>query len=186
MTKTHRDMLIPELNNILESFGNIVGKTVLEIGHGQDKQIRAVLESKGLVYHGLENYIGINNEWKEKGEENPTGPEYYFGTMEECDKLGLTFDFIVLIHAFEHCERPVDALKSMRKLLKDNGAVIIVTPNPCKHHIIDADPDHIMVLNDMQLMRLLIYTKYSKIQSYTLKQWNELEQNWNVFTVGVK
>jgi ubiquinone/menaquinone biosynthesis C-methylase UbiE len=44
---------------------------------------------------------------------------------------GKTFDVIYLMDVIEHLRSPVRALASIRELLKDNGALIIHTPNLC-------------------------------------------------------
>jgi ubiquinone/menaquinone biosynthesis C-methylase UbiE len=179
--RTHRDILKPELERILLGM-DLKGKNVLEIGQGQDTEIRTVLEGFGLNYFALDSFIGSNNDgWdrKDKG-------EYVLGSMEDMPLENDMFDLVVSIHSFEHSLNPIQALKEIKRVLKSDGHVIIVTPYPCKHHILDSDFDHYFVLTDLQMCRLLIVTEFKFFKSIMQRPLNEREQDWNIFTVGVK
>ena len=82
-----------------------------------------------------------------------------------------SFDLIWVCHAFEHCERPVDAMREFKRLLKPTGTLFISTPMHCEHQVLRADSDHIMVLTGMQLIRLGDYAGFKKVAQ--LNEWNE-------------
>lgn len=179
---THRDNVLEYLNPYLNSLGDLKGKKVLEIGHGTDRQMREALEAKGLIYNGAESWIGVNNQGTQL-----MGDEYLNCPMEDLKQImGEQYDIVFSCHAFEHCERPVDALREMQRVCRRGGKVITVTPWPCKHHIIDKDHDHINVLNSLQLFRLFAYTKYSSVENHEQKPLNWKEQDWNIFMIGTK
>lgn len=68
-----------------------------------------------------------------------------------------TFDIVFCCHALEHCERPIDALREMKRVCKDGGVIFVSTPLPCYHHILGADYDHIMVMSNIQMRRWFNY-----------------------------
>ena len=70
------------------------------------------------------------------------------------------FDVLFVCHSFEHTERPAEALREFRRVLKPGGTLFISTPVHCEHQIILADVDHINVLTHMQLERYMIYTNF--------------------------
>lgn len=173
--KTHRSIAMPEVRRMLDQIGNLEGKAVLELGQGTDREFRSLFEEKGMKYFATDKFV------------KPDSEEYTQEAMESLNTLNSDFyDIIFSCHSFEHCERPVDALRNIHKLLKEGGTAIIITPNACKHQIMDADTDHIMVLTDMQMMRLIRYAGFTKGSVFTQKSWDEKEQDWNLFTVAIK
>ncbi|MBI1723608.1 MAG: methyltransferase domain-containing protein [Gemmatimonadetes bacterium] len=42
---------------------------------------------------------------------------------------GGTFDYVACVEGIEHLERPVDALREMRRLLRPGGRLVLTTPN---------------------------------------------------------
>lgn len=171
---------MPYFREILKNFGDIQGKDCLEIGHGQDREIRGVLEEFGLIYHGTDVYNGESN----KSHTKQKGEEYHGYPMEDLGFQDKSFDIVVVVHAFEHTEQPIASLREMKRVLKDGGRLLMVTPYPCKHQILDADEDHVNVLSDMQLLRLLRYVNFKLAGSNTQRDWLQKEQDWNVFTVA--
>lgn len=171
-----------ELPLIFDSFGDLKDKYVLEIGPGLDIQMRQFLESRGLIYQAIDNWQGSNNFDKEKSD-----TIYFTGSMDNLEDVAdNSLDMIFSCHSFEHSERPVDTLREFLRVLKSEGILLIITPNPCKHHIIDADFDHVNVLSEMQMVKLLLYTGFTGIQCFTQKNYAWKEQDWNVFTIGRK
>ena len=51
------------------------------------------------------------------------------GVLEEVDFAGKQFDVIMFYHVIEHLENPNKILKILHKLLKQNGVLIVGTPN---------------------------------------------------------
>ena len=101
-----------------------------------------------------------------------------------------TFDLVFMSHAFEHFVNPIRALLEIKRVLKVGGKVIIVTPVYCRHHVLESDADHIFVMTEYQMERLLKYTDFRKIDISTqTKYWGEnieKEQNFNTFSIATK
>lgn len=176
MSFTHRDVCKPIVEAFIKDNLPAEKKTgqVLELGPWKDKEFRILFEQNGFMYEAIDQ-VPIE------------GSEYHQGKMEDLSIFRDDFyDIIFACHSFEHCERPTDALREMRRVLKPGGKIFLVTPWPCKHHILDKDLDHINVLNWMQLTRLCIYVGFSKVQTMEQKQVELREQDWNVFTMATK
>lgn len=150
-TTTHRDNVMPVILDLLKDYGNDL--TVLEIGQGRDETFKKMFEDKGWKYMATDNMVGINNLLGKL-----EGEKYHHNSMDDLkDFEEESIDLVFSCHAFEHCENPVKALREAFRVLKQGGHLLMVTPWCCKHHVIDADPDHIFVLNSYQLMRLTHY-----------------------------
>lgn len=154
----------------------------------RDVCLKDYFEEMGFEWEGCDPATGakdgeIGSIDKAKGETVITTiwPHY----MEECGKhFYEEFDVIVCVHSFEHCEQPVDALRNMQRALKPDGWLFIAGPPVCEHHILKADDDHIMVLGEMQMERLMIYTDWEEISTWTHS--GNTSQNDTVCTVGKK
>lgn len=145
------------------------GKSVLELGDGNRTFFKNKFLSARMKYHAEDPFI-VGREQDDK--------------MESLSWSNESFDLIFMCHAFEHCERPVDALKEAFRVLKPGGMVYIATPYPCYHHILGADLDHIMVLGSMQMERLLLYTGFAPFVSESKEA--PIEQDYNIISVGRK
>lgn len=170
---THRSLALPLIKEMYAEL-DVKGKSILEIGYGTDKEFRNLFEELGMVYTGTDmiNFF--------------SGDEYHVNRMEDLkDFEEDTFDFVFSCHTFEHCERPIDALREIHRVLKSGGRMILITPWCCKHHIIDADEDHIFVLNSYQMLKLIYYTGFNG----GVKEQKDLdvkEQDFNIITWGDK
>ena len=96
------------------------------------------------------------------------------------------YDVAFLCHSFEHCERPIDALRAIKRVLKPGGWIWIGGPNPCAKQIELGDDDHIFVLNPQQMRKLLTYTEFGEPNSYLQMANIKKEQDYNVITWGTK
>lgn len=101
-----------------------------------------------------------------------------------------TFDQVFCSHAFEHCERPIDALLEMKRILKTGGKLFMATPFPNEHHILESDEDHIFCMTAIQAERLLRYTEWSKHCVWTQKSFEgspiKKEQDYNIIWEATK
>jgi len=169
---THRDNCQPEVERILSNF-DTKGWKVLELGPWHDTQFRDLFVNKyGMVYRAIDQVEVPGVDW---------------GKMEDLSRYpDNSFDFVYACHAFEHTERAVDTLREVQRVLKKGGYMLFVTPQYCWHHVIGADHDHINVLTEEQMMRLLHYTKWGGVRVYTQKEWNWKEQDWNMISVARK
>ncbi|MEK6878486.1 MAG: methyltransferase domain-containing protein [Nanoarchaeota archaeon] len=94
------------------------------------------------------------------------------------------YNIIFSCHSFEHCEQPIRALRKIYKSLIPNGIVIIATPLPVYDQILKgSDDDHIFVLNEWQMEKLLQYTGFKEIKIYKTGDHNRRD---SIISVGVK
>jgi ubiquinone/menaquinone biosynthesis C-methylase UbiE len=87
------------------------------------KQIDGVNYSNKTVWEGT---IKEGNTYKYH---NKTGHQYI---KEAADLSGIasnSFDFVLSCHSLEHVANPLKALKEWRRVLKENGHLILVLPN---------------------------------------------------------
>lgn len=170
---THRDLVKKELVKFADL--NIKsGMKVLEIGGGITP-FREFFEERGCT-------------WFDVDKERESHESRKQALMEDLSFIeDNTYDILFSCHAFEHCERPVDALREFARVLKKEGKIFMATPNPCEHHILKADPDHIMVLFPMQLARLFVYIeKFKDIMIQTQTEGIHIEQDYNIISTATK
>lgn len=170
----HRDILFPEVEEFFKD-KPVAGKKLLEVGPGDNVFFRNFFEGKDIIWLGVDPCLTYD------------GYNLFDNKMENlegfCDG---EFDFVFGCHSFEHCERPVDALKEFHRVLKPGGRLFLATPNPVKHHILDADEDHIMCLNEMQFTRLLIYCGFKDGYVHLQRPDNVIEQDFNMIVTARK
>ena len=105
------------------------------------------------------------------------------GLIEEIDNNS-EFNIIFSCHTFEHCEQPVTALRRIHKALVPNGMILIATPLPVYDQILKgSDDDHIFVLNEWQMEKLLQYTGFKNIKIYKTGDHNRMD---SIISTGVK
>lgn len=170
---THRDYVCKTFDAFLQLKEKelLPGKLVLDVGC-RNECMRDYFEKKGFTWMGVDSH--------------PASDQVATGKMEALPYGGNTFDIVFVCHAFEHCERPVEALREFKRVLRPGGFVFIATPNPNQHHILKADPDHIMCLNEMQMLRLMVYTGFKDSLSCLEKTDIPEENNYNIITWGKK
>lgn len=169
--KTHVDFAMEAFDNFLiERKIDAQGLNVLDVGC-RDKVCKPGLEKHSMNWTGVDPF--------------PASEDLMRGFMEYMPFIADdSFDVVFACHSFEHCEHPVDALRELRRILKPGGYLFVATPYPCKHHILEADPDHIFVLMPMQMARLLHYTAYEEL---SCSVWpGDIEQNRTIVSVGRK
>lgn len=148
------------------------GGLVLDVG-ARDDACKAMLEERGFVWEALDPV--------------PQHPHVKVGRMEAMPLADNTYDLVWACHSFEHCERPVDALREMRRVLKPGGWIFLTLPCPCEHHILKSDDDHIFVLTPMQLLRLIHYTGFMQGGAFADTQpWHNGNTHTTIVGVGRK
>jgi SAM-dependent methyltransferase len=98
------------------------GTRVLDIGCGDCTSIR---EIKAL---GAEGY-GIEPDENIRPIVDALGLNVHIGLLNEVPYPDKFFDFITMSQVLEHIHNPIELLKSLRRILKDGGQVIIGVPN---------------------------------------------------------
>lgn len=166
----HREIVTIELEKFLKnkSFAN-----VLDVGCG-DRQFQEYFNNKNIDWFGTE-IEGTQTE------------DFFACKMENMNVIhNESFDLVFSCHSFEHCERPIDALREFKRILKPNGWIFIATPFPNEHHVLNSDKDHIFCLNEMQALKLMQYVGFDSAMTFTQKENIEKEQNYNIIWVGKK
>lgn len=165
---SHRDWVMVEFKRFVKD-NNLTSGKLLDVGCYNTALQKQITEL------GFE-WVGVDRAPAEEG--------ISLGVMEQLPFADNSFDIVFCCHAFEHSEHPIEALKEFKRVTKK--WIYIATPFPCKHQILEADSDHIFVLNPMQMERLFRYAGYKGGQNYV--QWKDisLEQDYNIISIGVK
>lgn len=110
-------------------------KRVLDIGAlGNIEDKIGYAHSLHVKYAKEVHSIDINKEWVDKIIENGDKNIYYADITNNKDidniinKLG-QFSIIIMIEVIEHIDNPGLALENIKRLLTDEGVIIITTPN---------------------------------------------------------
>ena len=175
---THRDVLEEELRKVLAEHKNKF-KVVLEIGAGFHSLANIVKD-----YNEVEEYVCVDNV------SQYNNPNNLVMDAHNLDFLDNQFDLVIMSHTAEHFLNPIRALSECRRVLKEGGMIISITPNACRHQILNGDNDHVFVLNEMQWERLYRNVGFKNIKCYVQTHWKgeliPIEQDYNVFSIATK
>ena len=125
-------------------------KKILDIGC-KNHDSKEFFEKLGMVWTGID---------KQPESKRNIDNNLFKMDMTKLDFNDESFDFIFVCHSLEHCENPLQALKEFYRVLVKNSWLFISLPCYCENHIVESDEDHIFVLTDIQLLRLLKYCKF--------------------------
>ena len=158
----HRDNVKWEVERYLQHHYNtsyppymrLQNKIVLEIGHGEDDTFKKIFVKQGAIYYCIDKGESIESDLNI--------------AIEDLQKPFCSADLIFCCHSFEHTENPTKFLQKCWENLKENGHILIITPNHCLGQTLDnADDDHINVLTEYQMRKFLLYTNYDLLGIYT-------------------
>ena len=96
---------------------------VLDVGSGSGGNVKA-LQDQGWDPYGIE----ISEVAAAHARELVTG-NIHTGTLESAPFPPQSFDLVFMSHSLEHLPSPVDALRRIHRLLKDDGLLAISVPN---------------------------------------------------------
>ena len=145
---------------------------VLDVGC-RNRVLKTALEERGFTWTGVDHKPTDEND-----------DLIYQCTMEKLIVQSNMIDLVLCCHSFEHCEDPISALREFKRVLKPGGYLFIGGPYPCYRQLFGGDEDHIFVLNELQLQKILKYVGYEDVTSYTHEETEE--QNHTVCAAGKK
>lgn len=96
---------------------------VLDIGCGAGGNLKT-LQDQGWEPYGIEM-----SEIAAAHARELTGGEIHTGTLESAPFPPGSFDLVLMSHSLEHLPSPLDALRRIHRLLKDNGLLVVSVPN---------------------------------------------------------
>lgn len=158
-----KDNRIKEIINLIP-----INKDVLDVGCAQNPEIYEVFAKKSS------KIIGIDIDKKKLQKMKNRGHRVYLMNAENI-KLNHKFDYIVAGEIIEHLSNPGLFIESAKKHLKDEGKIIITTPNISSVFLYflvvfldkTQDPTHIYYFDEKNLKSLInrydlniISTKY--------------------------
>jgi len=174
---THRDIVWLDVKPMITQLqlNNNINRKVLDVGCRCD-YFKKPFNDIGLFWHGIDKDVPIGDT------DNPidtTGIVH--GDMNDIPYDDKTFDLVFSCHSFEHSENPLQTLREFKRVSK--RFIIIATPFPNNHHILEADEDHIFCLHENQMERLLRYSGIEKVVCY-IQRYSSNKNQWNLITVG--
>jgi len=98
-------------------------KTLIDLGCGQGIFIEAA-NNEGLQAAGVELNLKLAAEAR-----NRTGSQIINGDVCEIDKIGCKYDIVSMLDLIEHLEDPISLLRSVHRILNNEGYLIVYTPN---------------------------------------------------------
>lgn len=124
---------------------------ILEIGCGAGYMLRQ-LEKYGCTPIGIDR----SPEVVKMAKKNVLGSQVIRGIADKLSFREFSFNKIVCQHLIEHLDDVASALQAWRRVLKDDGCLVIATPN-CDYPDPDIfyDPDHKHIFSLGELKKLL-------------------------------
>lgn len=131
---TQREMSGKELNLLnheFDGFDNwIEGKSVVDFGCGLGFQSAALANAGAKLVLGLDinqEYIDYANEYARKYVKNKSAIRF---VTEISDRDSASYDLVISKNAMEHYTGPDEAIKSMKRLIHEDGTLMITFGPP--------------------------------------------------------
>lgn len=138
---------------------------VLDVGCGQGEWVR-LLNSRGWTAHGIDTFRNFK----------PDNVHFFRAGLEDYSP-DAPYDFITLVHCFEHLTDPIASLDRLKKFLATDGRLLIIVPNfggawsrllgpnwhmlRTDHHVFHYTPSSLRALLRNCRYRILATTTYS-------------------------
>lgn len=140
------------------------GNFLLDIGCGPGTFAR-VMAQKGFNVYGVDYSAAMIRKAKEKS--NGYSINYRVGEIYHLPYKNNSFDMVICLGVFQHLEKPAEALRELKRVMKDEGLLIIHT------------------LNAFSLYRLFLW-KDNTLKRYNPFQFKRLLQNEEFHKVSLK
>lgn len=115
------EKIYPERLELLKKYS--LHRDIFEVGFGDGKFL-AFLRDKGWTVGGIELSKNASIEAKERYQ-----LDLDWGIIEEKGYRKESFNLVIMYMVLEHIHKPVDLLKSLHRLLREGGILIIQVPN---------------------------------------------------------
>ena len=141
------------------------GQRLLDVGCGNGSFLVSAREAGWMV-------SGIEPDPKAAAAARQCGLDVTVGTVDLLAEQSDCFDAITLSHVIEHVYEPLELLKIIHRLLKEDGILYIDTPNIQSHSAglfkqnwrgLES-PRHLVLFNLASLTKLLTSTGFTKIK----------------------
>ena len=150
------------------------GQKILDIGCGIGKHL------EHLGNRDLKVGIEVTDDWVKKGRLLYKDILFIVASAYELPFKDRAFDTLIMIDVIEHLHHPKDALKEMKRVLMNNGILILQTPNYPIKHLYDIknwlrtewkqdwkdDPTHVSKFSFYSIEKL-VRNYFSLFESYT-------------------
>lgn len=113
----------PQLQELLDYFGNVNGKKILDVGCGKGKFARSLI-ARGAKVTGIDlspKLIKYTKDIK--------GGEFLIGTATDLAFVNEEFDYVYSVEVIEHIPDYKKAIKEMVRVLKKDGKICIIDKN---------------------------------------------------------
>lgn len=114
---------------VKEIIDSLRGKTVLDIGMGSGWLMRD-LYNAGFVPTGVDISNSSLKEAKYIFRQEKMPLKVFKASAEKLPFTARSYSNIIMFSVLEHIQRPAPSLKEVRRILKKNGVLIVVVPNP--------------------------------------------------------
>jgi len=153
-----------EIKEIISLLNPKKSDRILEIGCGS-----------GVLLKELEKYkcsiigIDVSKEAIEMAKKNTSISKLILSSTDKLDFDNNSFDKIICQHIVEHLNNFDIVLEELKRILKNNGCLIIVTPNiNYPDNNLFYDPDHKHIFSLFELKKILENHGFIIDKSYTL------------------
>lgn len=96
---------------------------LLDVGAGVGILLH-VARQRGFITHGVEV-----SEWASAYARDERKLDVVTGTLEDAAYPDTQFDVVVINHVLEHVPDPLEMLRNARRILKDDGVIVVGVPN---------------------------------------------------------
>lgn len=144
------------------------GGRLLEVGCGSGAMLET-MQSRGW------QVAGVDFDRRAVETARAKGLTVHYGGVEEQNFSAESFDAIAMNHVIEHVADPRGLIGECKRILKRNGALVVITPNTTGrlHRIYGQDwrglepPRHLHLFSAASLSRFLATTGFSEVKALT-------------------
>jgi SAM-dependent methyltransferase len=184
-------LLTPYRRTRLDQSMVYLGKTdtgrVLEVGCGSGVVISAL---RNLGW----NAWGIDSDPVAVAVAKRKGLSVSVGSLLGAGFPDAHFDAVIMQHVFEHLFNPIETLHECVRVLKNDGRLILVTPNSesLGHRLFGRDwihlhpPNHLYIYRRELLKKMAEEAGLSEVRSFTTANWGDcaLSGSWTIRRTG--